>query len=150
MFKRVRIFYVTISDHKIGTELIFTRLLLLWSVCCCCLECFLALSAKRFYVCFPRTVLPYYCKIALSLGPIVARSTDRHVMATSGGCNIIAPITGLSDGLAKAQVTHGVREVVLCKDQKEIVGLRLRAVNNVRHLLFSQRKSLPSVFIYLV
>jgi len=50
-------------------------------------------------------------------------------IATVPGSGLIAPISGLSTGLAKAQVSHGVRQVVLCKDADGKIGLRVKAVN---------------------
>merc|ERR1712038_925352 len=46
-----------------------------------------------------------------------------------GGVNMIAPISGNSPGLIKAQVSHGVRQVVLCKDRDGKIGLKVKAVN---------------------
>lgn len=43
--------------------------------------------------------------------------------------NMVAPLSGNSVGLARAQVTHGVRELILCKDAKGQVGLRAQAIN---------------------
>lgn len=37
---------------------------------------------------------------------------------------MIAPLSGQSMGLARAQVTHGVRELVLCKGSDGKVGVR--------------------------
>ncbi|XP_018494646.1 syntenin-1 [Galendromus occidentalis] len=42
---------------------------------------------------------------------------------------MIAPLTGNSAGLQRGQINHGVREVVLCKDHRGKVGLRLEALN---------------------
>ncbi|TKR60549.1 hypothetical protein L596_027781 [Steinernema carpocapsae] len=42
---------------------------------------------------------------------------------------MVAPITSQSPGLALANVSHGVRQVVLCKDEKGKVGMRFRSVN---------------------
>jgi len=46
-----------------------------------------------------------------------------------GGLNMIAPISGNNPGLIKAQVSHGVRQVVLCKDRDGKIGLKVKAVN---------------------
>nr|CAI5842308.1 unnamed protein product [Callosobruchus analis] len=43
---------------------------------------------------------------------------------------LIAPISGQSVGLQRAQVTHGIRQVILCKDKDGKVGLRVKAINN--------------------
>lgn len=45
------------------------------------------------------------------------------------GVNMIAPISANNPGLVKAQVSHGVRQVVLCKDQNGKIGLKAKAVN---------------------
>merc|ERR1712110_482690 len=42
---------------------------------------------------------------------------------------MIAPISANNPGLVKAQVSHGVRQVVLCKDQNGKIGLKAKAVN---------------------
>jgi len=46
-----------------------------------------------------------------------------------GGLNMIAPISANNPGLVKAQVSHGVRQVVLCKDKDGKIGLKAKAVN---------------------
>lgn len=46
-----------------------------------------------------------------------------------GGANMVAPISGNSLGLVRAQVSHGVRQVVLCKDKDGKIGLKVKAVN---------------------
>lgn len=46
----------------------------------------------------------------------------------SGG-GLVAPISGSSPGLVRAQVSHGVRQVVLCKDGDGKVGLRVKDIN---------------------
>lgn len=43
--------------------------------------------------------------------------------------NMVAPVTGNSLGLHRAEIKAGMREVILCKDQDGKVGLRLRAVD---------------------
>ncbi|CAG0918775.1 unnamed protein product [Notodromas monacha] len=41
----------------------------------------------------------------------------------------VAPLSGTSVGLKRAQVTHGIREVILCKDATGKIGLRAKAVS---------------------
>ncbi|XP_041061007.1 syntenin-1-like [Carcharodon carcharias] len=43
--------------------------------------------------------------------------------------NLVAPVTGNSLGLHRAEIKAGIREVILCKDQDGKVGLRLRAID---------------------
>lgn len=53
------------------------------------------------------------------------------IPATSGPLTgMIAPISGQSLGLQRAQVTNGIRELKLCKDKDGKIGLRVHAVNN--------------------
>lgn len=47
-----------------------------------------------------------------------------------GTTNMVAPITGSQNvGLRRANVTNGVREVIVCKDQKGKIGLRVKAIS---------------------
>lgn len=43
--------------------------------------------------------------------------------------NMVAPLSGNSIGLARAGTTNGVRELILCKDSKGKVGLRVQSIN---------------------
>ncbi len=56
--------------------------------------------------------------------------TSAQVVPSGGG--MVAPLSSLSPGIARANLTHGVRQVVVCKDTKGKVGMRFRAVNKVR------------------
>ncbi|XP_023018486.1 syntenin-1 [Leptinotarsa decemlineata] len=42
---------------------------------------------------------------------------------------LIAPVSGQSVGLHRAEVTHGIRELILCKDKDGKVGVRVKAIN---------------------
>jgi len=56
--------------------------------------------------------------------------TDVLPQTTSASSNgVIAPISGLSVGYHRAQVTHGVREITLCKGQNDKVGMKVQAIN---------------------
>jgi len=44
---------------------------------------------------------------------------------------MVAPVTGNSVGLRRAEIHDGVREILLCKDQDGKMGLRIQAVNKV-------------------
>ena len=56
------------------------------------------------------------------------------VRQASTGSMQVAPITGDSIGLRRAEVKQGVREIILCKDGDGKIGLRVRAINKVRSL----------------
>ncbi|KAJ1530633.1 hypothetical protein ONE63_005507 [Megalurothrips usitatus] len=43
---------------------------------------------------------------------------------------MVAPLSGQSVGLQRAQVTHGIRELTVCKDAHGKVGLRVQTVNS--------------------
>lgn len=61
----------------------------------------------------------------------VAIPASQAVVPTSnlaGG--LVAPLSGNSVGLQRAQVTHGIRELTLCKDADKKVGLRVKDINN--------------------
>lgn len=53
--------------------------------------------------------------LALPTLPAQATSTDM-IVSSAGGKSLVAPLSGQSMGLYRGQVTHGVREVILCKD----------------------------------
>lgn len=42
---------------------------------------------------------------------------------------MVAPLSGNSVGLQRAQVTHGIRELILCKDADKKVGLRVQSID---------------------
>lgn len=43
---------------------------------------------------------------------------------------MIAPLSNQTVGLQRAQVTHGIRELILCKGADKRVGLRVKDINN--------------------
>ncbi|XP_064487255.1 syntenin-1-like [Ornithodoros turicata] len=54
---------------------------------------------------------------------------------------MVAPISGSSLGLKRAEVNHGIREVVICKDQDGRVGLRLESINKGVFVVLVQANS---------
>jgi syntenin-1 len=54
---------------------------------------------------------------------------------------MVAPITGNSVGLRRAEIQPGVREIILCKDQDGKIGLRLQAVNKGMFVSFVHTNS---------
>jgi len=61
-------------------------------------------------------------------GGAVANYSAGGMVAPVAG-SMVAPVSGSSAGLAKAQVTHGVRQIVLCKGGDGKIGLRVKAIN---------------------
>jgi len=53
------------------------------------------------------------------------------VRTASSISHMVAPVTGNSVGLRRAEIQPGVREVILCKDQDGKIGMRVQAVNKV-------------------
>lgn len=50
--------------------------------------------------------------------------------STTNASSMIAPLSNQTVGLKRAQVTHGIREVVLCKTVDNKIGLRVKDINN--------------------
>lgn len=50
-------------------------------------------------------------------------------ITTINNANMVAPVSGGSVGLQRAQVTNGIRELVLCKGSDKKIGLRAQAIN---------------------
>jgi syntenin-1 len=67
---------------------------------------------------------------------------------SSGGMQVVAPVTGNSVGLARAEIKQGVREVALCKDGDGKIGLRVKAVNKGVFVAFVHANS-PSALVGL-
>jgi len=53
---------------------------------------------------------------------------NRSITSTNGS-TLVAPVSGQSPGLVRAQVSHGVRQIVLCKDRDNKIGLKVKSVN---------------------
>lgn len=47
----------------------------------------------------------------------------------SNNSNFVAPLSGNSIGLKRAQTNHGIREVILCKDSDKKVGIRVQSID---------------------
>lgn len=66
--------------------------------------------------------------------PVVAANYPQNMQVAqrqSPSQGMVAPITGSANkGLMRAEIKQGIREVVLCKDQNGMLGVRVRHVNN--------------------
>ncbi|CAG9817108.1 unnamed protein product [Phaedon cochleariae] len=69
-----------------------------------------------------RENMPEYSQVAL------LQQNEVSLPRTNTG--LIAPLSSQSAGLQRAQVTHGLRELLLCKDKDGKVGVRVKAINN--------------------
>lgn len=56
--------------------------------------------------------------------------TNTSLYPSSNNGTIVAPVTGNSLIPAVAQVNHSIRELILCKDAKGKVGLRVQSIDN--------------------
>lgn len=63
--------------------------------------------------------MPEYLQVSL---PAPSAVTS----ATSG---MIAPLSSQSLGLQRAQISHGIRELIVCKDADQKVGLRVKSID---------------------
>jgi len=61
--------------------------------------------------------------------PVLGASHQSLLPSASPAGGLVAPLSGSSVGLARAQVSHGIRQVILCKDGEGKVGMRVKAVN---------------------
>lgn len=61
---------------------------------------------------------------------VAVPSNNSIISSTTLSGGMIAPLSGQSVGLQRAQVTHGIRELILCKDGDKKVGLRVKDINN--------------------
>lgn len=50
--------------------------------------------------------------------------------ASNAANSMIAPLSNQTVGLKRAQVTHGIREVTVCKSADNKIGLRVKDINN--------------------
>lgn len=66
--------------------------------------------------------------IALNM-PEYMSSAENTVMPSKTG-SMIAPLSNQTVGLQRAHVTHGIREVVVCKGTDNKIGLRVKDINN--------------------
>jgi len=78
-------------------------------------------------------------------GPLAVRPVPSQQQVAvpnyTGHSQMIAPVTGNDVGIRRANVTHGVREVICCKDEKGKVGIRLKDVNKGIFVQFVQKSS---------
>lgn len=55
--------------------------------------------------------------------------------------NMVAPLSSSNLGLARAQVSHGLREIILCKDGHGKIGLRVQAINKGVFIILVQKNT---------
>lgn len=72
---------------------------------------------------------PQQSSLVLSNAGLYPVSSTQSTVSPTGSTQLVAPLSGSSLGLARAQVSHGIRQVVLCKDGEGRVGIKVKAVN---------------------
>lgn len=88
----------------------------------------LVLSPEEILLNMPEYLPSNQTTLALSgSGALSPVHSTRSLVPSNGA--FVAPLSGSSLGLARAQVSHGIRQVILCKDQDGKVGMRVKAVN---------------------
>lgn len=77
-------------------------------------------------------IIPPNAMVPAASSQVATTTRPAGALTAYGGSSMVAPLTGDNNvGLLRAQVTHGIREVILCKDGDGKVGLKLRDVNKV-------------------
>lgn len=91
----------------------------------------------------------------ITSGPVALNDVSNTVanigpqsLATVGTSTMVAPLSGSSVGLARANVTHGIRQVTLCKGQQDKVGMRVAAISKGIFVVFVQANS-PAAMVGL-
>jgi len=74
---------------------------------------------------------------------VVVASQDKQIAQLDSPCNrMVAPVTGSSNlGLMRAQIKDGIRHIVMCKDAKGKMGLRVRDINKGIFVAFVHKDS---------
>uniref|UniRef100_A0A182XCL0 PDZ domain-containing protein n=1 Tax=Anopheles quadriannulatus TaxID=34691 RepID=A0A182XCL0_ANOQN len=72
--------------------------------------------------------MPQYMAPA-HVAPSTAIVPQQSAVAIVSNANMVAPVSGHFTGLQRAQVTNGIRELVMCKGADKKVGLRVQAIN---------------------
>ncbi|XP_023321037.1 syntenin-1 isoform X2 [Eurytemora carolleeae] len=72
---------------------------------------------------------PQQSSLVLSNAGLYPVASTQSTVSATGSTQLVAPLSGSSLGLARAQVSHGIRQVVLCKDGDGRVGIKVKAVN---------------------
>ncbi|GAB6029867.1 hypothetical protein CHUAL_005575 [Chamberlinius hualienensis] len=79
--------------------------------------------------------------VAQHISQPVAIPTPREVVPVSTGHGMIAPLSGQSVGLHRAAVSHGIREIVLCKDGKGKIGVKVKDISKGVFVVLVQKDS---------
>lgn len=80
-------------------------------------------------VLYPSLVDYMGLQITPEMVALVPAASSQVAVRTGASEQMIAPVTGNSVGLRRAEIQPGVRELILCKDQDGKIGLRVQAVN---------------------
>lgn len=68
-------------------------------------------------------------EVQRNLVAIPQYQSQQQVAVPETRSGMVAPLSGESLGLKRAEVTHGIKQVIVCKDENGLVGLRVRSIN---------------------
>ncbi|ESN92587.1 hypothetical protein HELRODRAFT_69589 [Helobdella robusta] len=79
----------------------------------------------------------------------LAPANNQVHYTSSGNQMLVAPVTGLNNaGVLRSDVKQGIRQVVLCKDAKGFIGLKVKSVNKGIFICFVESNS-PAAMVGL-
>lgn len=76
-----------------------------------------------------RANMPEYLASNAVAVPPQSQVSLPYPAAVSASNGMIAPLSGSSPAFARSQLSHGVRQVILCKDVNHKVGLKVKSIN---------------------
>ncbi|KAK2722195.1 syntenin-1-like [Artemia franciscana] len=84
---------------------------------------------------------PDYSRSIIPAQQVAMASSYRSNVYVNSHSNVVAPLSSATPGLSRAQVNHGVREVLLCKDFAGKIGLRVQPISKGIFVSFVQTGS---------
>ena len=86
----------------------------------------------------------------ITSGPVAVRGPTGVTAMSPGTVAIgstvmVAPLSGGSVGLQRANVTHGIRQITLCKGAQDKVGMRVAAISKGIFVVFVHSNSPASM-----
>lgn len=91
--------------------------------------------------------MPEYMPVAIPQPNTVATPQEPGPPAVPSayGHGMVAPLSGQSVGLQRAQVHHGIREITACKDASGKIGVRVKSINKGIFVCLVQKNSPASL-----
>jgi syntenin-1 len=78
-----------------------------------------------------RANMPEYLSAGANQNQLLRTQTNQlaYQQPTNSAGGMLAPLSSTSPAFARSQLSHGVRQVILCKDADSKVGLKVKAIN---------------------